>query len=118
MKFGPSSIVGSVGADRVVPEGREDRDPASRIATPPDTSRGQWRNLVRGSAGKPAAYRFDATGGERRVMYAAAAIDGAFAETILHGTSLGADSHRLPESPAAHLVHACSPRLQSAADLA
>jgi hypothetical protein len=35
--------------------------------------------------GKPAAYRFDATSGEYRVMYAAAAMDGAFAETILHG---------------------------------
>ncbi len=34
---------------------------------------------------KPAAYRFDATAGEYRMMYAAAAIDGAFAETILHG---------------------------------
>ena len=35
--------------------------------------------------GKPAAYRFDATAGDYRVMYAAAALDGAFAETILHG---------------------------------
>jgi hypothetical protein len=34
---------------------------------------------------KPPAYRFDATAGQYRVMYAAAAIDGAFAETILHG---------------------------------
>jgi RES domain len=40
------------------------------------------------SPGKPAAYRFDAIGGEYRIMYAAAAIDGAFAETILHGKTV------------------------------
>lgn len=36
-------------------------------------------------AGFPPAYRFDATGGQYRVMYAAEALDGAFVETILHG---------------------------------
>jgi hypothetical protein len=35
--------------------------------------------------GSPPAYRFDAPGGEYRVMYAAATIDGSFVETILHG---------------------------------
>ena len=35
--------------------------------------------------GWPPAYRFDAPGGEFRVMYAAASLDGAFVETILHG---------------------------------
>lgn len=36
-------------------------------------------------AGAPPAYRFDAPGGQYRVLYAAAALDGAFVETILHG---------------------------------
>jgi hypothetical protein len=35
--------------------------------------------------GLPPAYRFDAPAGEYRTMYAAAAIEGAFVETILHG---------------------------------
>lgn len=35
--------------------------------------------------GLPPAYRFDAPGGQYRVMYAAEALDGAFVETILHG---------------------------------
>jgi hypothetical protein len=35
--------------------------------------------------GLPPAYRFDAPAGEYRMMYAAAAIEGAFVETILHG---------------------------------
>jgi hypothetical protein len=35
--------------------------------------------------GLPPAYRFDAPGAEYRTMYAAAAIEGAFVETILHG---------------------------------
>jgi hypothetical protein len=35
--------------------------------------------------GSPPAYRFDASGGQYRVMYAAASIDGSFVETILHG---------------------------------
>jgi hypothetical protein len=35
--------------------------------------------------GLPPANRFDASGGEYRVMYAAAGLDGAFVETILHG---------------------------------
>jgi hypothetical protein len=35
--------------------------------------------------GLPPAYRFDAPAGDYRTMYAAAAIEGAFVETILHG---------------------------------
>jgi hypothetical protein len=35
--------------------------------------------------GLPPANRFDASGGEYRVLYAAEGLDGAFAETILHG---------------------------------
>jgi RES domain len=35
--------------------------------------------------GSSPAYRFDAPSGQYRVMYAAAAIDGSFVETILHG---------------------------------
>jgi hypothetical protein len=35
--------------------------------------------------GLPPAYRFDAPASEYRTMYAAVAIEGAFAETILHG---------------------------------
>ncbi len=35
--------------------------------------------------GLPPAYRFDAPAGEYRTMYAAAAIEGAFVETILYG---------------------------------
>lgn len=35
--------------------------------------------------GSPPAYRFDASGGQYRTMYAAASIDGSFVETILHG---------------------------------
>jgi hypothetical protein len=35
--------------------------------------------------GLPPAYRFDALAGEYRMMYVAAAIEGAFVETILHG---------------------------------
>lgn len=35
--------------------------------------------------GLPPAYRFDAPAAEYRTMYAAVAIEGAFAETILHG---------------------------------
>lgn len=35
--------------------------------------------------GVPPAYRFDAPRGQYRVLYAAAALDGAFVETILHG---------------------------------
>ena len=38
-------------------------------------------------AGFPPAYRFDAPVGEYRTMYAAAAIEGAFVETILHGNA-------------------------------
>jgi hypothetical protein len=35
--------------------------------------------------GAAPAYRFDAPNGQYRVLYAAAALDGAFVETILHG---------------------------------
>lgn len=37
--------------------------------------------------GLPPAHRFDAHGQEYRTLYAAAALDGAFVETILHGKS-------------------------------
>jgi len=37
--------------------------------------------------GLPPAYRFDAPSQEYRTLYAAAALDGAFVETILHGKS-------------------------------
>jgi hypothetical protein len=41
-----------------------------------------WFGPERGAA---PAYRFDAPGGEYRTCYAAESLDGAFAETILHG---------------------------------
>lgn len=49
--------------------------------------------------GLPPAYRFDAPSQEYRTLYAAAALDGAFVETILHGKSASQIVRRRPRIP-------------------